>query len=459
MLTNLQTRDVETLIHPYTNLDAHRSVGPLVLEHAKGIYVYDVDGKPYIEGMAGLWCASLGYGNEELVEAAAAQMRKLSFTHLFSGRSHDPAIELAEKLKEISPIPVSKVFFGTSGSDANDTQMKLVWCMNNALGRPLKKKIISRLKGYHGVSIASASLTGLPNNHIDFDLPIAGVLHTSCPHHYRFGMEGESEEEFATRMANELEEMILAQGPDTVAAFIAEPVMGAGGVIVPPATYFPKIQAVLDKYDVLLIADEVICGFGRLGTMFGCETMEMRPDTMSLAKAITSSYQPLSAVLIPDRMYDAMLTESRKIGTFGHGNTYAGHPVAAAVANKTIEIYLRDNILGHVQGLTPGFQKRLKALADHPLVGEARGVGLVGGLELVADKATKRAFSPKQGVAPKAVVFGQQEGVIIRAIGDTLAICPPLIITAAEVDEMFDRIARALDKTEDWARKEGLRTA
>ncbi len=457
MLTNLQTRDVETLIHPYTNLDAHRTVGPLVLEQARGIYVYDVDGKPYIEGMAGLWCASLGYGNEELVEAAASQMRKLSFTHIFSGRSHDPAIELAERLKEIAPMPVSKVFFGCSGSDANDTQVKLMWYYNNALGRPKKKKIISRLKGYHGVSIASASLTGLPNNHIDFDLPLTGILHTSCPHHYRFGQEGESEEEFATRLAAELEEMILEQGPETVAAFIAEPVMGAGGVIVSPATYYEKIQAVLTKYDVLLIADEVITGFGRLGQMFGSPVMGMKPDTMSLAKAITSAYQPLSAVLLPEHMYQAMLDESRKIGTFGHGNTYAGHPVAAAVANKTLEIYTRENTVGHVQALTPLFQRRLRALMDHPLVGEARGVGLVGGLELVADKASKRAFSPKQGVAPKAVFFGQQEGVIVRAIGDTIAICPPLIITAAEVDEMFDRITRAFDKTEAWVRKEGLR--
>jgi 4-aminobutyrate---pyruvate transaminase len=457
MLTNLQTRDVETLIHPYTNLDAHRTVGPLVLEQAKGIYVYDVDGKPYIEGMAGLWCASLGYGNEELVEAATSQMRKLSFTHIFSGRSHDPAIELAERLKEIAPMPVSKVFFGCSGSDANDTQIKLMWYYNNALGRPKKKKIISRLKGYHGVTVASASLTGLPNNHIDFDLPLPGILHTSCPHHYRFGQEGESEEEFATRMAAELEEMILEQGPETVAAFIAEPVMGAGGVIVPPATYYEKIGAVLTKYDVLLIADEVITGFGRLGQMFGSPVMGMKPDTMSLAKAITSAYQPLSAVLVPEHMYQAMLDESRKIGTFGHGNTYAGHPVAAAVANKTLEIYARDNIVGHVQTLTPLFQRRLRALMDHPLVGEARGVGLVGGLEVVAEKATKRAFSPKQGVAPKVVFFGQQEGVIVRAIGDTISICPPLIITAAEVDEMFDRITRAFDKTEEWVRKEGLR--
>jgi 4-aminobutyrate---pyruvate transaminase len=457
MLTNLQTRDVETLIHPYTNLDAHRTVGPLVLEQAKGIYVYDVDGKPYIEGMAGLWCASLGYGNEELVEAAASQMRKLSFTHIFSGRSHDPAIELAERLKEIAPMPVSKVFFGCSGSDANDTQVKLMWYYNNALGRPKKKKIISRLKGYHGVSIASASLTGLPNNHIDFDLPLPGILHTSCPHHYRFGQEGESEEEFATRLASELEEMIIEQGPETVAAFIAEPVLGAGGVIVPPATYYEKIQAVLTKYDVLLIADEVITGFGRLGQMFGSPVMGMKPDTMSLAKAITSAYQPLSAVLLPEHMYQAMLDESRKIGTFGHGNTYAGHPVAAAVANKTLDIYARDNTVGHVQTLTPQFQGRLRALMDHPLVGEARGVGLVGGLELVADKATKRSFSPKQGVAPKAVFFGQQEGVIVRAIGDTIAICPPLIITAEEVGEMFDRVTRAFDKTEEWVRKERLR--
>ncbi len=457
MLTNLQTRDVETLLHPYTNLDTHRTVGPLVLEQAKGIYVHDVDGKPYIEGMAGLWCASLGYGNEELVEAAASQMRKLSFTHLFSGRSHDPAIELAEKLKEMAPIEVSKVFFGCSGSDANDTQIKLVWYYNNALGRPKKKKIISRLKGYHGVTIASASLTGLPNNHIDFDLPIAGILHTSCPHHYRFGLAGESEEDFASRMAAELEEMILEEGPDTVAAFIAEPVMGAGGVIVPPATYFEKIQTILTKYDVLLISDEVICGFGRLGQMFGSPVMGMKPDTMSLAKAITSAYQPLSAVLVPEHMYQAMIDESRKIGVFGHGFTYSGHPVASAVAVKTLEIYERDNIVGHVQSLVPQFQRRLKALADHPLIGEARGVGLVGGLEIVADKATRRSFSPKQAVAPRCVTFGQAEGVIVRAIGDTIAICPTLIIKAHEVDELFDRITRALDRTLAWVEKEQLR--
>ena len=326
-LSNLQTRAVETLIHPYSNQATIRDTGPLVLERGKGVYVYDTDGKPYLEGMAGLWCTALGYDNEELVEAAATQMRKLPFAHLFTAKSHDPGIELAEKLKEIAPVPISKVFFCNSGSEANDSQMKLVWYMNNALGRPNKKKIISRVKAYHGVTIAAASLTGLPNNHIDFDLPIARVLHTSCPHHYRFAKDGESEEDFATRLAAELEELILREGPDTVAAFIAEPVMGAGGVIVPPKTYFPKIMAVCAKYDVFMIDDEVICGFGRLGAMFGCTTLGFKPNSISVAKALSSAYLPIAGVMIPEEMYQALIVESKKIGTFGHGFTYSGHPV------------------------------------------------------------------------------------------------------------------------------------
>src|SRR5215217_7746377 len=253
MLSNLAARDVETLIHPYTQLASFRETGPLVIERGEGVWVYDTEGKPYIEGLAGLWCTALGYSNRELVEAAREQMMTLPFTHLFTGRSHDPAIELAEKLKEMAPMPVSKIFFCSSGSEANDTQVKLVWYMNNALGRPRKKKIISRLRAYHGVTVASASLTGLPNNHIDFDLPIAGILHTACPYHYRVAHEGESEDEFALRLASELEELIRREDPDTVAAFIAEPVMGAGGVIVPPKSYFPKIMAVCAKYDVFVI--------------------------------------------------------------------------------------------------------------------------------------------------------------------------------------------------------------
>jgi 4-aminobutyrate--pyruvate transaminase len=457
VLSNLAVRDVETLIHPYTQLASFRETGPLIIERGEGIYVFDTEGKPYIEGMAGLWCTALGYSNGELVEAAREQMAKMPFTHLFSGRSHDPAIELAEKLKEIAPSPMSKVFFTSSGSEANDSQVKLVWYMNNALGRPAKKKIISRIKGYHGVTVASASLTGLPANHTDFDLPIANILHTANPHHYRNAESGESEEDFSARLAQELEDLILREGPDTVAAFIAEPVMGAGGAVIPPAGYFPAVQAVLEKYDVFFIADEVICGFGRLGTWFGSQKLGIRPDTVSFAKAVTSAYLPLGGVMIPERMYEAMLDESRKIGTFGHGFTYSGHPVSCAVAVKTIEIYERDGIIGKVAAKAPLFERRFAALADHPLVGEARGLGLIGGIEIVADKATKRQFDPKKAVATKCMGFAQAEGLIVRSLmGDRIAVCPPLIVTEQEIDEIFDRLTRALDRTAEWVRHEGL---
>jgi 4-aminobutyrate--pyruvate transaminase len=349
------------------------------------------------------------------------------------------------------------VFFCNSGSEANDTQVKLVWYLNNALGRPQKKKIISRVKAYHGVTVAAASLTGLPANHRDFDLPLPGFLHAGCPHHYRFAQEGETEEAFATRLADELEALILKEGPETVAAFIAEPVMGAGGVIVPPPTYFEKIMAVCAKYDVFTVSDEVICGFGRLGTAFGCEKLNFAPDAISVAKALSSAYLPIAGVMIPEIMYQALLTESKKIGAFGHGFTYGGHPVAAAVALKAIEIYSRERIFERTAERAPQFQARLAALNTHPLVGEARGLGLIGGVELVANKKTRQAFGPGQGVGPRAVRFAEDEGLIVRSLmGDVLTLCPPLIITTAEIDELFDRLGRALDKTLDWVRRERL---
>ena len=456
-LSNSAMRDIETLIHPYTNLDTHRKVGPMVIERGEGVHVYDGRGKAYVEGMAGLWCTSLGYGNEELIEAASTQMRALSFSHIFGGKSHEPAIAVAEKLKEMIPFPVSKVMFTSSGSEANDSQIKLAWYYNNARGLPLKKKIISRIRAYHGVTIASASLTGLPNNHRDFDLPIDRVLHTSCPHYYRFGEAGESEEDFASRMAADLDQMIQKEGPDTVAAFIAEPVMGAGGVIIPPATYFDKIQAVLEKYDILLIADEVICGFGRTGNLFGSETYGVRPDSISIAKALTSAYLPLGAVTVGEPVYQAMLEESRKIGQFGHGFTYSGHPVACAVALKTLEIYQRDDIVGQVKKASPHFLARIAKLGEHPLVGNARGVGLIGAVELAADKTKKQAFDPAKTVAAKAVSFIQDEGVLLRnLLGDVIAFCPPLVIKSAEIDEMFDGVTRGLDKAFQWVKAEGL---
>ena len=455
-ITNYDMRDVETLLHPNTNLALHRQVGPTVIERGDGIYVWDTNGRRYMEGMAGLWCTALGYGNEELAETAREQMSRLSFSHLFSGRSHGPAIELAEKLKEISPAPASKIFYTSSGSEANDTQIKLAWYYNNARGKPGKKKIISRKHAYHGVTIASGSLTGLDIFHADFDLPMARVVHTETPYYWQNAETGESEEEFADRLAKSLEELIEREGPDTIAAFIAEPVMGAGGVIIPPATYFEKIQAVLSQHDILFIADEVICGFGRTGQMFGSETFGIQPDTISMAKAITSAYVPLGAVTVSEDVYQAMQDESAKLGSFAHGFTYSGHPLACAVGVKTLEIYERINIVAHVQDVSQVFALRLRALADHPLVGDVRSVGLLGGIQLVKNKATKKTFKAKQGVAAKAAQLCQEEGLLLRGLpGDTLAICPPLVIDGAEVNALFDMAERGLDRTEAWARAEG----
>jgi 4-aminobutyrate---pyruvate transaminase len=455
-LSNYAARDVEALLHPTTNLLSHRGSGPLVLERAEGVYVWDAAGKRYLEGLAGLWCTGLGYGNAELVEAAREQMARLSFTHLFGGRSHEPAIALAEKIKAMAPAPTSKVFFTNSGSEANDTQIKIAWYANNARGRPKKKKFISRQRAYHGTSIASASLSGLGVFHADFDLPLPGFLHTDCPHYAKYAQPGESEPEFASRLAQSLEALIEREGPDTIAAFIAEPVMGAGGIIIPPATYFEKMQAVLARHDIAFIADEVICGFGRTGNWWGSETYGAKPTSVSMAKAITSAYVPMGALTVAQDVYEALVEASGRHGVFAHGFTYSGHPLACAVALKTIEIYERIDIVGHVRRMAPIFQARLQALAEHPLVGEARGVGLIGGVELFKDKRARQSFEARLGVGAKAALFAQEEGLICRAVGgDNVGLCPPLVITADEINEMFDMLARALDKTEAWARKEG----
>ena len=455
-----KNRDIEHHIHPYTNLSLHLEKGPMIISRGKGIYVYDEAGKEYIEGLSGLWCTSLGFGEEALVEAATTQMRKLPYYHTFAHKATNPSIDLAEKLKQIAPVQVSKVFFANSGSEANDSLIKLVWYYNNALGRPKKKKIISRMKAYHGVTIGSASLTGLPHTHQDFDLPLPGILHTDCPHYYRYALDGELEEEYASRLAGNLEKMILDEGPDTVAAFIAEPVMGAGGVLVPPKTYFEKIQDVLKKYDVLMLADEVICGFGRTGNMFGCETFSIKPDTVTVAKALSSAYLPISAVLLSQDIFNAMVAESEKIGTFGHGFTYSGHPVPAAVALRTIELMAERDIIGHVRRVATHFQQRLRSFADHPLVGEVRGVGLLGALELVADRKTKRSFDPAQKVGAYCVSRAEDHGLILRAMAnDAVAFCPPLIITESQINDLFDIFARALDDTEAWVSENTLRKA
>jgi 4-aminobutyrate---pyruvate transaminase len=451
-------RDIANLLHPYTDLRAHHEVGPMVISRGEGVRVWDENGRSYIESVAGLWCASLGFSNERLVQAALAQMRKLPFYHGFTAKSHEPMIDLAEMLIARAPVPMSKVFFANSGSEANDTAIKMVWYFNNALGRPEKKKLIGRVKGYHGITLAAGSLTGLPANHRSFDLPLKGFVHTTNPHFYHGAAEGESEEDFATRCAADLEALILAEGPETVAAMWAEPIMGAGGVIVPPRTYFEKIQAVLRKYDVLLVADEVICGFWRTGSYWGSQTVGMQPDIVTCAKALSSSYLPISAVMVNERVFNALADESHAIGTFGHGYTYSGHPVPAAVAVETLKIYDEMDIGGHVRAVGLHMQAEIRhRFANHPLVGEVRGVGLIGAVELVADKATKQNFDPKAKIGARLTKLCEANGVIGRALpGDALAFSPPLIITEAEISEMVDGIGKALDELTVQLKRESL---
>ena len=445
--TTSRARDVAYQLHPFTNLGRHESEGPLVISSGKGVYVSDESGREYLEAMAGLWCTSLGFGETRLAEAASRQLHRLPYYHQFGGKANDVAITLSERIVKLMPVPMSKVFFNNSGSEANESAVKLVWYYNNARGRHRKKKIISRQRAYHGTTMVAASLTGLPASHRDFDLPIPQVRHTDCPYIYRYGKPGESEEQFATRLAENLDAQIQREDPDTVAAMIAEPVMGAGGVLVPPATYFEKVQAVLKKHDVLLIADEVICGFGRTGRMFGTETFGLKPDIMTMAKAITSGYLPLSATVISEEIYRACVGQSEKHGVFAHGYTYTGHPAACAVALEVLDIYQERDLVGHVRRLAPRLQDGLRKFAGHPLVGDVRGVGLVAGVELVPDKPGRGTFDPVGTAGALFVARAQAGGMIIRNLQDTISVCPPLIISEGELDELLRRFGKALDET------------
>ncbi len=440
-----EARDIAHHFHAYTNAATHPQVGPKIIEGGDGIYVTDSEGNRYIEAMAGLWSTALGFSEQRLIDAATNQMKKLPYYHNFGHRSHGPVIDLAEKLIGIAPQPMSKVFFTNSGSEANDTVMKMLWYRSNALGEPKRKKFISRIGGYHGVTIASGSLTGLPNNHRSFDLPIEGVLHTSFPHYWREGQEGESEEAFATRCAADLEAMILAEGPETIAAMFAEPLMGAGGVIVPPASYWEKIQAVLGKYDILLVADEVICGFGRTGKMFGSETFGLKPDVIVMSKQLTSTYFPFSAIMMNQRVYAPIAEESGSIGVLGHGFTGGAHPVGAAIALENLNIIMERGLVAHAAELGVMFQQGLRDFESHPLVGEARGVGLIGALDLVTDKATKKALDAPGQLGALANAAFMNNGVISRNMYDAMAFCPPLIITEDQVKDLFQRVEIALD--------------
>ncbi|NKN38852.1 aspartate aminotransferase family protein [Agrobacterium sp. a22-2] len=437
---SMEGRDIAYQMHPNVNLRKYEKSGGLVIESGDGIYVTDINGKRYIEGLAGLWSVALGFGEKRLAEVAKAQMEKLPYYHTFSYKTHGPSIELAEMLIKMAPVPMSKVHFTSSGSEANDLVVKMVWYRSNALGLKDKKKIIGRIKGYHGVTIASGSITGLSRNHDSFDLPLDRMIHTSCPSYVHFGLDGESEADFTARILKDLEDLILKEGPETIAAFWGEPVMGAGGVLVPPDGYWAGVQEILKKYDILLVADEVICGFGRTGKMFACETLGIEPDVLVVSKQISSSYMPLSAILMSDRFYQPIADESDRLGVFGHGYTASGHPVATAVGLENLKIIQERDLVGHVARLEEQFLGGLAELAKHPLVHSSRGLGLIGALELHPRSDGK----PGDAAAALAAAC-EEEGLIIRNIAEAICFCPPLIITSEQVDEMFAAVKRALD--------------
>ena len=456
-LTPAAQHDIAHHLHPYTQLRQLERDGPLVIVRGDGVHVIDEHGKRYIEGMAGLWCAGLGFSESRLADAAARQMKVLPYYHTFTGKVPGPVTELVEAMtRRWAPIPNARVLFANSGSESNDTAFKLARYYNNARGKPNKKKIIARVKGYHGVTAAAASMSGIPMMHVHFDLPLPGIVRVGCPHHYQFAEAGESEAAFVERLARELEETIQREGADTIAAFIAEPVMGAGGVVIPPAGYFERVQAILKRHDVLFIADEVITGFGRLGHQFGSHAFDLKPDLVTVAKQITSAYVPLSALYVSDAVYQVVADASAEVGSFGHGYTYSGHPLGCAVALEALRIYDSDDIVGHVRRVAPRFQQRLERFKGHELVGHVRSMGLIGAIELAENPAQRKPFDPARAVGPYLIRRAQEHGLITRSLsGDVIAFSPPLIISEAEIDAMFDRVERALADTLAWVRAGG----
>ncbi|MEP9376401.1 aminotransferase [Aquabacter sp. CN5-332] len=446
---SIEARDRRSVIHGLTDLAVHQERGPVVMESGRGVWVRDIHGNEYIEGMSGLWCIALGYGQKRLVAAAAQQMEKLAYYHLTNHRGHERVVELAEKLLAIAPVPMTRVWFANSGSEANDCAARIAWYYWNAVGKPEKRKFIAHLQAYHGNTIATASLSGVGYAHQRFNLPLEGFLHVACPDRLRNGLPGESEAEFARRLLADIEALILREGPETIAAFFTEPVLAAGGVVVPPEGYFAGLQALLKKYDILLVSDEVVTGFGRIGEMFGATAMGLKPDMLVAAKALSSAYIPISAVLVNDRIFEAMMRQSGELGVFGLTMTYSGHPVAAAVALEALAIYEEEDIAGRVARLEDAFLGGLRRrFRDHPRIAEVRGQGLLAGVQLVRSRAPLAFFPPAAGAGKLWAEAAERRGLIVRAIGDTIALCPPLIISEDEIAMLIDRLALALDDVE-----------
>jgi L-2,4-diaminobutyrate transaminase len=450
---SLEEMDRQSLFHPNTSIAQHLKAGPLIVGQGRGVRVVDRGGREYIDCGAGLWCVNIGYGRPEIAEAARKAIEELSYYHLFGSASNEPTIRLADRVltllrERAGAGHLSKVFFGCSGSDANDTNVKLVRYYNNLRGRPQKKKIIARLGGYHGLTLAAASLTGIPAYHKAWDLPLEGVVHTGCPHYYRYAEPGESEAAFTDRMIAEVEAVLEREGPDTVAAFIAEPIMGTGGVLLPPTGYFERLQPLLERHDILLVIDEVITGFGRTGEWFATGLYGLRPDIVTLAKGITSAYFPVSASVVGERVWRVLEQASPAAGPVMHGFTYSGHPVGGAVGLANLEIMEREGMVENAARVGPYLRRRLQErVGDHPYVGEVRGVGMINAVEFVADGATRRPFDPANGVHRLVAAKAQDQGLMVRALPfiEVIPFSPPLCMTEAEADEAADRFGQALD--------------
>ncbi|MER8672280.1 aspartate aminotransferase family protein [Mesorhizobium sp. M1156] len=462
-IKDISDKDRNSVLHPFTQLRdfaSGKSGEPTIVETGKGIRITDAHGTELIDGFAGLYCVNIGYGRTEVAEAISRQAHRLAYYHSYAGHTTDELAILSDRLVKMAPGRMSKIFYGMSGSDANETQAKLVWYYNNLRGKPKKKKIISRQRGYHGCSVISGSMTGMSFYHDHMDLPLPQIIHTGAPHYYWGANAGETEIEFSARRAAELDALIQHEGPETVGAFIGEPVLGTGGITPPPQGYWDAIQKVLRKNDVLLIADEVITGFGRTGSMFGSEHYGIEPDLITIAKGLTSGYLPLSGAIVGEKVYRVLEDGAARVGAFSHGYTYSGHPIGAAAANAVLDIVEKENLPGNAREVGAYFQAQLREkFAQLPIVGEVRGVGLMGAIEFVGDRENKERFEPSLKVGARISKVARDRGLIARAMphGDILGFAPPLITTREEVDEIVSIAEKAVRSVMDDLVRGGLK--
>lgn len=446
----LRDNDIRFHLHSQTNPQALEANGPIIMAGGEGPYVTDANGKRYLDVLAGLWCASLGFANARIGKTAQAAYEQLAFYHSFGGRASPAAIEAAATISSMVPIADARIFFATSGSEAIETMVKLAWLHFRAKGENARRKVIARDRAFHGSTIFAASLTGLPHMHREFGIPLDGIVRVSAPDPYRGKRDAESDADFVARLAAELEDAILKEGPETIAAFVAEPVNAGGGVIVPPDGYFPAIQAVLRKYGILFLADEVVCGFGRTGQWFGSQTFAIEPDMMAMAKGLSSSYFPISAVAIAPAIYETILAANRDGSNFGHGFTNSAHPVGAAIVLDVLAAYREMDVINRVQSLGAHLSGRLfETVGDFDIVGNIRGKGLLFGVEIVADRASKALFAPEKRIGPTIEALAMQHGLMLRPQGNVIAFCPPFIITEAQIDEAVDTLAIVLRQVQD----------